>query len=262
MSRTASRDHGRAPRPAQLARLLAAGLALMLVAACGGDDAPASSERPLTDDEAAMLAGALFTNYDRGGADVTLAVQVGNGASLSVQGEIDWSTHRGHALVSATGVETGVREVYWSDDAVLEARDDLGPLLAQAGLPDAPWVAREPDPAGRQLDQALALLTGLASQQRDNPLLIQQQPGSAFVRDDTLRGTPVVVLRYGDASVYWLSADDGRMLRFESNNSDGDRPVVVDVLGFRDVSVDGPPVDQVTDVADIAAVYAAALAAP
>ena len=159
-------------------------------------------------------------------------------------------------------VETGVREVYWSDDAVLEARDDLSSLLAQAGLPDAPWVAREPDPPGRQLDQTLALLTGLASQQRDNPLLVQQEPGSAFVRTDTLRDTPVVVLRYGTSSVYWLAADDGRMLRFESNNTVGDRPVVVDVLGFREITVDGPPVDQVVDVADIADAYDAALATP
>ena len=164
--------------------------------------------------------------------------------------------------MSARGVETGVREVYWSDDAVLEARDDLSSLLAQAGLPDAPWVAREPDPPGRQLDQTLALLTGLASQQRDNPLLVQQEPGSAFVRTDTLRDTPVVVLRYGTSSVYWLAADDGRMLRFESNNTVGDRPVVVDVLGFREITVDGPPVDQVVDVADIADAYDAALATP
>ena len=85
---------------------------------------------------------------------------------------------------------------------------------------------------------------------------------SAFVRTDTLRDTPVVVLRYGTSSVYWLAADDGRMLRFESNNTVGDRPVVVDVLGFREITVDGPPVDQVVDVADIADAYDAALATP
>ena len=258
-----------APRPDDRRarrRVRALGAALVVLAlagaACGGDTSPSTTERPLSDDEAAMLANVLFDNHDRGGADVTLAVQVGEGASLSLQGEIDWTTHRGHALVSARGVETGVREVYWSDDAVLEARDDLSSLLAQAGLPDAPWVAREPDPPGRQLDQTLALLTGLASQQRDNPLLVQQEPGSAFVRTDTLRDTPVVVLRYGTSSVYWLAADDGRMLRFESNNTVGDRPVVVDVLAFREITVDGPPVDQVVDVADIADAYDAALATP
>jgi hypothetical protein len=38
--------------------------------------------------------------------------------------------------------------------------------------------------------------------------------------------------------------------------------VVVDVLGFREITVDGPPVDQVVDVADIADAYDAALATP
>ena len=117
-----------APRPDDRRarrRVRALGAALVVLAlagaACSGDTSPSTTERPLSDDEAAMLANVLFDNHDRGGADVTLAVQVGEGASLSLQGEIDWTTHRGHALVSARGVETGVREVYWSDDAVLEA---------------------------------------------------------------------------------------------------------------------------------------------
>ena len=142
---------------------------------------------------------------------------------------------------------------------MLESRDDLAPLLAQAGLTAGAWVVRDPDPAGRQLDQALALVTGLASEQRDNPLLLDQSGDSGFVRTDTLRGTDVVVLRY-EVTTYWLATDDGRMVRFESDNSSGTRPAVFDVLSFEQVTIDGPPVDQVTDVAEIADVYAAAVA--
>ncbi len=231
----------------------------LVVAACGGDEAPASTERPLTSEESSLLANALFQNVDRGGATFQLAVQVGEGATLNLQGEVDWREHRGYAQVSARNVEQGVREVFWSDDAVLEARDDLAPLLEQAGLPDSPWVVRDPDPEGRQLDQALALVTGLAAQQRDNPLLIEQEPGSAFVRTDTLRDVDVVVLRYGERAVYWLAVDDGRLLRFESDNATNTRPVVFDVLEFAEVEIDGPPVDQITDVAELGDVYPAAL---
>ena len=206
-----------------------------------------------------MLANALFQNVDRGGATFQLAVQVGEGATINLQGEIDWSEHRGHARVSARNVEQGVLEVFWSDDAVLEARDDLAPLLEQAGLPAAPWVVRDPDPVGRQLDQALALVTGLASEQRDNPLLIEQQRGSAFLRSDTLRGVDVVVLRYGERAVYWLAADDGRLVRFESDNASQTRPVVFDVLEFGKIAIDGPPIDQITDAADLGDLYTAAL---
>jgi hypothetical protein len=233
-------------------------LSLVLIAACGGDE-PSDAERPLTQDEWALLGNVLFQNHDRGGATFQLALQVGDAASINLQGRIDWRSHVGYAQVSGKGVETGVREVYWSDDAVLESRDDLAALLAQAGLSAGPWVVRDPDPAGRQLDQALALVTGLASEQRDNPLLLDQSADSGFVRTDTLRGTDVVVLRY-DVTTYWLAADDGRMVRLESNNSSGTRPAVFDVLSFEDVTIDGPPVDQVTDVAEIADVYAAAVA--
>lgn len=232
---------------------------LASLAACGGDGDAADGARPLTRDEWSLLAGTHFQNHDRGGATFQLAVQVGEGATINLQGRIDWREHLGYAQVSGRGVETGVREVYWSDDAVLEARDDLAPLLAQAGVSAGPWVVREPDPAGRQLDQALALVTGLASEQRDNPQVLQQQAESAFVRDDTLRDVDVVVLRY-DRLTYWLAADDGRMVRFESNNSSGTRPTVFDVLSFEEVMIEGPPVDQVTDVAEIAEIYAAAAA--
>jgi len=248
-------------QPAGSARLRwMAVVSLAVVLAACGDDAQTNAERTLTPAESAMLANALFENVERGGATFALAVQVGDGASINLQGEVDWVEHLGYAQVSARAVEQGVREVFWSDDAVLEARDDLDPLLRQAGLPDAPWVVRDPDPVGRQLDQTLALVTGLASEQRDNPVLIEQEPGSAFVRTDTLRGTDVVVLRYGQAATYWLAADDGRMLRFESDNSTGTRPVVFDVLEFREVTIDGPPVELITDVADLGDIYPAALA--
>lgn len=240
-------------------------VSLMLVlAACGPEgakrDGSTNAERPLAPAESAMLANVLFDNVERGGAAFSLAAQVGDGASINLQGEVDWVDHLGYAQVSARIVEQGVREVFWSDDAVLEARDDLAPLLRQAGLPDAAWVARDPDPVGRQLDQALALVTGLAAEQRDNPLLIEQEPGSAFLRTDTLRDVDVVVLRYGRLATYWLAADDGRLLRFESDNSTRTRPVVFDVIEFRDVTIDGPPVELVTDVADLGDLYPAALA--
>lgn len=248
------------PRSSFAAIVVPCVLGVSVLAGCGGDDAPASTERPLTSEESAMLANALFDNVERGGATFQLAVQVGDGATINLQGEVDWREHRGYAQVSARNVEQGVREVFWSDDAVLEARDDLAPLLDQAGLPPAPWVVREPDPTGRQLDQALALVTALAAEQRDNPLLIEQEPGSAFVRTDTLRDVPVVVLRYGERAVYWLAADDGRLVRFESDNETNTRPVVFDVLAFSDVAIDGPPVDQIVDVADLGDLYDAALA--
>jgi hypothetical protein len=234
---------------------VALGLVLALVAAaCGGGDDDGDG-RPLTDEEAGQLANVLFDNYRAQGAEFELAMQVAPGATINLQGEIDWSTHRGHARVVGSGTEEGIQEVYWDDETVLERRDALNALLAQSGQAGVSFVARPVDLATRDLDQALALVTALASQQRDNPLLIQQADGAEFARTDELRGVDAVVLRGGPLTTYWLAADDGRMLRFEGNNSPGTRPVVVDVTAFGPREIAGPPQEQVISVDGIQEIY-------
>jgi hypothetical protein len=204
----------------------------------------------------------LFDNYEAGGAEFQLAIQIGPGETINLQGEIDWTTHRGHALVAGRGTEEGIQEVYWDDEAVLERRAGLTTLLAQTGLESVAFVARPVDLERRDLDQTLALVTGLASEQRDNPLLIAQTDGSGFLRADTLRDAEVSVLRYGPLTTYWLAEDDGRMLRFEGNNTPGTRPVVIDLLALGARTIAGPPANQVVDVSEVQELYDAAVAAP
>jgi len=244
-------------RRTERAIALTAALGLVLVAVAGacGDGDDDGDGRPLTDEEAGQLANVLFDNYTEEGADFELAMQVAPGATINLQGEVDWSTHRGHARVVGSGTEEGIQEVYWDDETVLERRDELNTLLAQSGQADVSFVARPVDLATRDLDQALAFVTALASQQRDNPLLIQQADGAEFVRSDTLRGTDANVLRAGPLTTYWLAVDDGRMLRFEGNNSPGTRPVVVDVTAFGPRQIAGPAEDQVITVDRIQEIY-------
>jgi hypothetical protein len=238
------------------AALIAAFVAVVLCAGCGsGGDGGTGAGRGLTDDEANLLANALFDNRQAGGSTFELAIQVAPGATINLQGEIDWTKHRGHALVVGKGTEEGVREVYWDDSTVLERRDDLNELLAQTGRPGITFVARPADVQGRDLDQTLGVVTGLASEQRDNPLLIKQAEGSTFVRTASLRSTPVSVLRYGPRTTYWLSTADGSMLRFEGNNTPGTRPVVVDLLHLGAQTIAGPQVNEVVAVAEIQDLY-------
>ena len=110
---------------------------------------------------------------------------------------------------------TRVTGVFWQDAGLLDRRPQLIALLTTLGHPVTNFVAREPDTVGRDLDRVLGIVTGLASPQRDNPLLIQQTEGSQFLRTGTLREIAVEVLRYGQRNRYWLAVDDGRLLRFE-----------------------------------------------
>ncbi len=241
-------------------------LPLAALVACqgggGSTSAPTTTVAAgLTDEQAAAMANVLFDNYDAKGATfAAVAASTVTSDRIDLSGEIDWVNHRGHALVQATGPEMGVAEVFWQDAGVLERRPQLTALLTSLGRPVTNFVAREPDPVGRDLDRVLALVTGLASQRRDNPLLIQQTEGSQFLRTDTLREIAVQVLRYGQRNQSWLAVDDGRLLRFEGNNETGNRPVVIDIIHRAAREIAGPLTTDVATVEQLGEIYDAAVA--
>jgi hypothetical protein len=228
--------------------------------ACGGSDTPVG-ERAVTSEEAARMAEALFTNYDVGGADFELNGQMTDGSRAFMTGTIDWKTHSGHAQVQLSEPpDAAVTEVYWTADAVLERVPALSALAAQLGQRAAEFYVRAPDVEGRNLDSLIQLITSLGAEQRDNAVLISQQPGTAWLRSDTMPSTdaPVDVLRYGDRTTYWLEAGGVTLLRFEGNNSDGTRPVLVDLRGHGPRTIEFPPAADVAETSQLLELYEAA----
>jgi hypothetical protein len=246
---------------------LTVALGSMIASACskGSSDgatsptAPAEGEtRALTSNEAARMAETLFLNYDLAGATFDLKVQLPDSNTIRLVGEVDWTNHVGHALMTASGREAAITEVYWSESGVLERVPRATEIAISTSRPSFEFIARPPDPANVHLDAMLGVITGLASQQRDNPLLIQQTEGSAWVRSETLRSTEVDVLRYGTRNLYWLD-EVGTMLRFEGNTAAGDRPFVIDLLSHEPQDIPGPLVDQVVEIEVIQEIYDAAM---
>jgi hypothetical protein len=228
-----------------------------LASACGSDPEPAATSRLLTPNEAGLLAEALFGNFEAGGATFEATALAGPGqGSFSLRGDVDWVDHGGIAEVAGGVGDAPVTAVVWTRDSIGERRPALDGVLE--GFVDdgqVPVLTRAPDLETRRLDQVVAVVTGLASSQRDNAQLIAQTEGSAFLRDDTLRGRDVVVLRYGQRSVYWLDRTTGELLRFEGSDASGRYPLVVDLLerGPRQTGLpsSGVPVD----VAAVAELY-------
>jgi hypothetical protein len=211
------------------------------LAGCGDDRRSKDSERPLERDEAARLANALFANYDIGGATFTYAGQVAGG-TLMMEGDVSYVGHVGHAVVSNDGPERSITEVYWSDAEVVERLSGLPEALQSVGELPLEWVLRAPAIDTRELDSAIAVLLGLASEQRDNPELIRQTEGAAFLRRQQLRGREVEVLRYGTTTNYWIDVETALMMRFEGNNATGTAARLVDLRdhGARDVTPPSP----------------------
>lgn len=238
-------------------------IAALIVSACGSDEA--EGPRPVTDDEAARMAETLFNDYDLGGADFELNGRLPDGTTVRLAGEIDWRAHAGRADVRVSdGPDAAVTEVYWTEQVVIERIPTLAELAPQVGRAATELWARPPAVEQRHLDSMIQLLTSLAAEQRDNAVLIAQTPGTAWLRSDVAPGTdtPVDVLRYGDRTIYWLAEGGVTLLRFEGNNRDGNRPVVVDLSGHGGRDIELPDPTMVADSLVDAELYEIAIGVP
>ncbi len=252
----------RTPRSLPGARLATAVClaALPLVGAACGGDAPSSSQalpgRPLTRQEAGLLAGVLYRNYQQGMGHFQAASIAGpEGGTLTLVGDVDYRKHQGHARVySPSGGRDKVVEVLWDRRTAIEYRPGMLKAVRKV-KPGAVLIARPVDRAHRRLDQVIEVITALAAPRRENPQLIRQRREARFIRTDTLGGTRVDVLRYGPLTTVWVDPKTGRMLRFESSNKDKTAPMVVDLAGTTATRIPGPPAAAVVAATDLGEVW-------
>jgi hypothetical protein len=171
-------------------RILVAALVLLALSGC---TTPAETARNITEAEADRVADVLFTNYDSKGADFTINAVGRENKPMTISGEIDFVNGAGRALVQSQGTDAAVTEVAWYGPNIIERIPALTDLAAARG--DAiTWVVRQSDTDTYDLDRQIGVLIGLASQVRENPLLLRQQ-GMKWLRSDTLRDTKVDVFQ-------------------------------------------------------------------
>ena len=204
------------------------GMALA-AAACGSSDAPSKSEpKPLTMRQAELLAAAQFLNYKNDGAEFEMDFGVkGTASHFTMTGQMNWDDLVGYGTI--TPDEGEPFEVWWREDIVIQSDPRLAALL-QAADQQPVYVAHKPNPQANPVDKACAILLHLGSKQRDNPLLVKQTEGSAYLGDATVRGTATQVLRYGAINRFWIDPKTGLMLRFAGNSKAGKAPETVELL--------------------------------
>jgi hypothetical protein len=157
--------------------LLALGLVLALIAGCSTSSA---ADRlpgdPVTRSEADVLADLLHKNFQRGGADFVESAPYGEGAQLTVTGQIDFVRSVGRAQ-AVTGYADGRPDetrtvVFTPDDIWFGDVPGLSGALTAAGLPAASYVRRpmaggEGTPA--LVDVLLQLVLNLSNRSGDDP---------------------------------------------------------------------------------------------
>jgi hypothetical protein len=215
--------------------------------------------KPLTLAQAETLAGVLTKNYDAGGAVFSVTVPYSPQTTYTLNGTIDYTKGVAQStlsIVSNGGKDKADSELLWTKQEVLEQLPGLTEAVAANGRAGVKFVSRPLTTSSPQ-DVVLNLLLGTASQQRENPALIQQgteQGDSAFLRTDTLRNTPVDVYRFGKKTTYWVGRDDGVLMRFEATLAIAPGVTVIDFLEHKAVSIPGPTTSEVilaTDIPDI-----------
>jgi hypothetical protein len=151
---------------------------------------------------------------------------------------------------------TDIAEVYWEEKFLLERRLKFDTIMPALGGPSAPWFGRLPEPSTRQLDRLLGIIMSLAAEQPENALLIQQTPGTSFMRSDLIRDQPVDVLRFGQRTLYWLRTDTDELLRFESDAEAGLAPVLVDIVEAGPFTAPRPRVADIVSPQKFPEIYA------
>ncbi len=176
-------------------RLLAIALAVLAfyaVAACGAGQpsAPVPTPRPVTAEEAQLLAIARFRNYDAGSRSVTARVPLRQ-QQVRLEGRVDYSSETGYA--TATGAGFAPQLLRWSPETVA-----IRPAPAQqAAAPSPPmpttgWQTRAMDPSRSDLDTVLLVISRLGSDRPENPLLLQQG-GALWLGEQDVDGQHLVI---------------------------------------------------------------------
>lgn len=182
-------------------RRAAAGMvaaAATVLTGCGTDKPPGEATtttvaQVLTMDDAGIVASALQTNMNAGGATVEVTAENG---TLNASGYVDW----------AAGNLTG----QWADGTRFVATHDTYSELDETG-----WVSRPTDPTVYASDVAAKLVLSMASNIRDNPVLIGQD--STLVESTGDR----IVADTGDHTRVTVDRTTGRLVGLDVSTTVG-----------------------------------------
>lgn len=166
------------PPPVLVARGLALGTALALVAGCTAGADTRGPGDPVTLEEAEALAEVLHRNRERGGADFVVTAPYGDDVVLTLTGEVDFvaSAGRAQAVTSfGDGRADDVRTLFFTAEEVWFGDvPGLAESLAAGGASTARYLRRPvttgtDDQTPLLVDVLVEVLLNLSSRTADDP---------------------------------------------------------------------------------------------
>ena len=223
------------------ARLLAAIVVVAVLAS--GCAAGEPDPRPLTTEEAEILAIARFNNFDAGIRGIELQVPGSDGIRLD--GWVDFADHVGYGSASDVNDGAPLGLVRWNLQTVGVREGEVPASLLPP--PTDSWVTGPLDTSSI-INTALAVVLSLGADRPDNPQLLQQTD-ARWLRTDEVAGVPVTVFagpsadevataaptRGAELTRFWVD-ENGILLRFEARSDPASEDWVV--VDFADADID------------------------
>lgn len=147
-------------------------LVVMLLLGCSQDPAPPAQPRPVTAEEAQLLATTRFLNYNAGSRSMSADIPIRD-QSVHVTGLVDYTTHTGFG--TATGRGFAPQLLRWNLGTVAVQPAPAGTSeKPPAPMPTTGWQTRTMDPQRSDLDLVLLVTSQLGLDRPENPILLQQ----------------------------------------------------------------------------------------
>ena len=244
-------------RPRSL--LLALGLVLALLAGCS--DSSAADRNPgdkITRAEADVLAELLHQNYEHGGADFVESAPYGDGAVLTLTGQVDFVRSIGHAQAVTKytdGRPDDTREIFFTPDNIWFGDvPGLSDALAAHGLPDAAYVERPMAGTSAEGNSSLVdvlaqLVLNLSARGGDDPRAFLN--GSyTWQGQRSINGELAAVYALSGGKTVAVSTKDKLLLQYVTPLPDQDFQVTITLSDHGERSIQLPTPDQTVNAAD------------
>jgi hypothetical protein len=191
------------------------GLVLALATGCAGDSPQRDAGDPVTEADAALLAGLLQRNHEEGGADFVVTAPYGPEAVLTLTGEVDFrtGTGRAQAVTSSAGAEM-VRTVFFTRDELWFGDvPGLGGTPAETG---AVYLSRPMAADGERpplVDVLVTVVLGLAADDADDPAAFLDA-GYSWEGRRSIDGRPTELFGLPGSRTVAVSSTDDVLVQF------------------------------------------------
>ncbi|MGY1615893.1 hypothetical protein ACI797_04055 [Geodermatophilus sp. SYSU D00691] len=237
--------------------LLALGLVLALLTGCtGGADDERLPGDEITREEADVLAELLHQNFEHGGADFVETAPYGEGAVLTLTGEVDFTRSIGRAQAVTTyedGRPEEMRTLFFTtEDIWFGDVPGLSEALAARGLPDAAYVRR---PMSAAAGGSASLIDVLAQLVLNLSARAADDPGAFMTGDYTWQGQRSIdgqlVAEYGlsGGKTVAISHSDDLLVQYVTPLPDQDFDVTITLSDHGEREIALPAAEETLDAA-------------